>query len=73
MNQAASQLAERKEPGRAVQDQRVPRQKGAGTRKLYWAKKRIGCCKVPFPVGDGRVYLADYLTNAEQAIPNWLV
>ena len=46
------------------------RQKGAGTRKLYEAKKWVGYCKVTFFWGMAGVYQADYLTSADQAIPD---
>ena len=43
INGAASSLADRKELQRAIQGKEgFYRQKGAGTRKLYWAKKWIG-------------------------------
>ena len=45
MNQAASSLAERKE---LYKMKDFYRQKGAGTRKLHYTKKRVGYCKVTF-------------------------
>lgn len=30
------------------------RQRGKGTRKLYQAKKKAGCSKVTFLIGDGK-------------------
>lgn len=35
MNQAVSNLADREEPGRAIQAMKFCEQKGAGARKLY--------------------------------------
>lgn len=37
MNRVAYSLAKRKELQRAVLDKRLYRQKGEGTRELYWA------------------------------------
>ena len=44
------------------------RQKGAGTRKLYEAKKQVGCCKVTFFQGKAGDYQADDLTSVDQVI-----
>lgn len=46
----------------------------AGRRKLYWAKKVLGYCKVTFLQGVGRgVGSGRLLTGADQEIPNRLV
>lgn len=44
-------------------------QKGAGTRKLFQAKKWVSYCKFTFLWGMAEVQQADYLTSADQAIP----
>lgn len=41
------------------------RQKGARTRKLYWAKRQVGYCKVTCREWRGSICR---LTNADQAI-----
>lgn len=52
MNCAASNLADRKELY-PFYGQRLYKQWEV-TRKLYKAKKQVGCCKVTFHIGDGR-------------------
>ena len=47
-DQAASNLADRKELCGVVKMKDFYRQKGAGTRKSYQAKKQVGYCKVTF-------------------------
>lgn len=53
------------------------RQKGVGIRRLHKQKKKaVWLLQSSFPLGDGKgmwVYQADYLTSAEQVIPDWLV
>lgn len=52
------------------------RQKGVGIRRLHKQKKKRQFGLNSFPLGDGKgmwVYQADYLTSAEQVIPDWLV
>lgn len=46
MNQAASSLTDKKELRGAVQNEKLYRQKGAGTRELYQAETLVGYCKV---------------------------
>ena len=46
------------------------KQKGAGTRTLYQASKQIGYGKVAFLQGMAGVSQADYLTSADQVIPD---
>ena len=48
------------------------RQKRTGTRDLDKEKSKVLPAKF-FPLGDGRVYQADYLTSAGQVIPDRLV
>lgn len=39
---------------------------------MSWKKKRgFGYCKVTFLQGMAGVYQANYLTRADQAIPDW--
>ena len=62
-------LADRKQLQDVPQNE-FYRQKEAGTRKLYLAKKQIVYSKVAFLWGITGVYQADYLTSAEEVIPN---
>ena len=44
------------------------KQKGAGTRKFCWGKKRVGYSKVTFLQGMAGFYQPGYLTSADQVI-----
>lgn len=46
------------------------RETGAGTRKLYEAKKPVSCCQISFLEEMAGVCQADCLTSAEQEIPD---
>ena len=46
------------------------RQKGAKIGTLHQEKKQVSYCKVTFLQGMAGVYEADYLTSADQAIPD---
>ena len=48
------------------------RQKRAGIRNLYCGKEQVGFCKVTFFGELAEVYQADYLTSADQTIPDGL-
>ena len=48
------------------------RQKRAGIRNLYRGKEQVGFCKVTFFGELAEVYQADYLTSADQTIPDGL-
>lgn len=48
MNWADSNLPDRKELGGAVPNERLLQAEGVGIRKVGWAKKQTGYCKVSF-------------------------
>lgn len=70
MNQAGSNLADRKELQIAVQGKRFYRWKGAGTKKFCSAEKWFGCCKAPSLQGVAGIYQTGDLTKV---IPDSLV
>ena len=65
--ESGSIQSDRRDLLRDLQGNRWYRQKGAGTRKLYWAKKRIGDLKVTVLIGDVRD-LISRLPNTIQVV-----
>lgn len=49
------------------------RQKGAGKESYTIQKKRVGYLQGHFPLGNGGVCEADYLTSADRGTPDRLV
>ena len=72
MNWAVSHLADRKELCGAIQKGRLLLAEGAG-QGCYASKEQIVCGKVTFLQGPAGVHEADYLTSADQVIPDWLL
>ena len=66
MNQAAFQLADRKELQRAIKGKRFYRKKGAGMGKLHWAKKSRLVLARLLPLGTARVYQTDWASQVSQ-------
>ena len=68
MDGAASHLADRKERPRSCTNERLSnREQDEGN---YAIKKQIACGKVTFFLGMSGVCQADYLTSADQVIPD---
>lgn len=71
MNQAASHLANRSsEELHKMKDFNRQKRVGQGS---YTSWMLIVCVKVTFLEGMAEVYQADYLTNTDQVIQDWLV
>ena len=68
MNEAASNLADRKELQEAVQNERLLQAEGSGNKEVTPCPKRAGCGKVTSLQGTAGVYQADDLTGAPQVI-----
>lgn len=61
-------IADRNNLKRAVPNERLYMQKGAGAKKLCQGKKHVASCNVTSLQDMAEVYEADYLTSADQVI-----
>lgn len=63
MNRAASNLTDRKELQRDVQNEKLLKAEGSGNKEVILGKKVGWLLQGCFPLGDGQFYRADDLTN----------